>query len=90
MTTPTYRVEYRSTANPHNSMAWDCRRHGRPTDANLEKWRVAYNASFEPDGCNWHVSVATGVVLHISRAMIVRQATGTIVARTSMPMFEVA
>jgi hypothetical protein len=83
--TPKYRVEVR-TNNPAVGLtpfAWQ----GRPTQAKLEAWRQQYNASFQLGGVNAHVS--TEVVLHIVSAKIVHQATGRVVAETTMPMFEV-
>lgn len=91
--TPTFRVEYRDNTNAQilsfNPMAWDCKMDGRPTVANLEKWRQGYNKSFNPGGVNFHVSKEIGVIIHISNAKLIRQSTGEVVAETAMPMFEV-
>jgi hypothetical protein len=70
------------------SMIWD-KRDGRPTEENLEKWRRDYNRSFNPGGSNWHVSEAVGHVIHISKARIVRQKSGQVVATVRASMFEV-
>ena len=86
--TPTYRVEVQ--ANTRMDMfSWDCKVNGRATETNLENWRQAYNASFGPGGVNWHVSEASGVVVHISKARLIRQRTGEVVAETNAPLFEV-
>lgn len=71
------------------SMCWDSKRDGKPTDANLEKWRQAYNRSFNPKGGNFHVSKAAGVIIHINRARIIHQKSSQVVATTTAPMFEV-
>jgi hypothetical protein len=84
--TPTYRVVYRdNTSLNWRTMAW----RGKASAERLEQWRLGYNKSFNPGGVNWHVSKGLGVVVHISHARIVRQATAQIVAETKMPMFEV-
>ena len=89
--TPTYRVEFKDNTSGHywNQQSWDCRQDGTPTEANLEQWRIRYNASFQSDGINFHCSKSLGKVIHISEARLVRQATGQIVVATRMPMFEV-
>lgn len=90
--TPTYRVEAAVNVLGFSFFGWDCRINGRPTVKNAEKWRRATNESFQPNGVNWHVSQATGVVPHITQVRIVAQKgprTGEVVAETKMPMFEV-
>jgi hypothetical protein len=62
---------------------------GRASAKRLEQWRRDYNKSFNPGGVNWHVSQAIGVVLHISHARLVHQATGATVAQVTMPTFEI-
>ena len=88
--TPTYRVEVRANVNMGTTYTWDGKIHGRANEANLEKWRKALNASFQPKGVNWHVSDSLGVVPHICRATLIRQRTGEVVAEVTAPMFEVA
>lgn len=85
--TPTYRVEYHTNVDGSmvHTMCWS----GRATEARLEDWRKTYNRSFQPDGCNAHLSTARGVVLHITKARLVHQRSNKVVARTQMPMFEV-
>jgi hypothetical protein len=91
--TPTFRVEYHD--NPftavelhvRDSFAWKAS-YGRPTAANLEKWRTAMNKSYAAGGVNEHISNMLGYVVNISAARIVRQATGEVVATYSAPMFE--
>jgi hypothetical protein len=84
---PIYRVEYQDygSRTAWHSMCWK----GRATAARLEQWRRDYNKSFNPGGVNWHVSQSLGYVLHITKARLVHQATGTPVAFVNMPMFEV-
>ena len=86
--TPTFRVEYQDNTGS-NHMAWHSKRDGRPTVANLEKWRQEYNKSFNIDGVNFHASMHCGVIIHINKAKLIRQSTGEVVAETVMPVFEV-
>ena len=90
--TPVYRVEYATNARGvhHTAMVWDCKRYGKPTRANLIKWREGYNKSFEPGGVNEHCSNAVGYIIWINRARIIRQKTDEVVAEFVAPMFEVA
>jgi hypothetical protein len=95
--TPTFRVEYRTNLLAMNKIASDClsnvdgrrvlmmawRRHdGRPTMANLERWRRLWNESFKT--VNRHLAPD-----HINWARLVRQSTGEIMCETTMPTFEV-
>ena len=84
--TTTYRVEYNTNldGNMVQTMCWK----GRATQARLEDWRRTYNRSFQPGGCNAHLATERGV-LHITKARLVLQESGVVVARTEMPMFEV-
>jgi hypothetical protein len=90
-----YTIEYRDQSRAWNWCVWHVTggpnrtANGRPTDANAERWRVAMNKSFQRGGTNAHLSEARGYVPHISAVRIVHQATGRIVARATMPMFEV-
>ncbi len=86
--TPKYRVEYRDQAG-HYHMAWHHKRDGVANADNLEKWRKTYNRSFQHDGTNAHIAQARGTIPHISRAELILQKTGAIVAQVTMPMFEV-
>ena len=86
--TPTYRVEVRLNTGYMTPSAWNCKQDGRPTEANLEKWRKELNASFQPDGVNGPRN-DTDTVIHIISAKIIRQRTGEVVSETTMPMFEV-
>lgn len=97
VTTPTYRVEYRTNqqamgkvaASPSNvdgkavqMMGW--RKHyGKACKTSLEGWRKTFNESFAPGGSNSHICD------HINWARIVHQKTGRVVAEVTMPMFEV-
>jgi hypothetical protein len=92
--TPTYRVEYRDNTmtrwtTPPHWLTYDSKRHGRPSNAKAEAIRVSLNASFGPDGVNFHVSQAAGVVIHVTKLWIVRQADGEVVGAATAPMFEV-
>lgn len=93
--TPKYRVECHddpfapvrlSAAHSH---AWVVKEKGRPTDANLAKWRRAVYDSMCAGGVNEHVSKARGYIPVISHARIVEQKTGEVVAEFTAPNFEV-
>jgi len=91
-TTSTYRIEAAANVAGFSFFGWDCKTYGRPTTQNAEKWRRATNESFQPEGVNWHISQAWGVVPHITQVRIVAQKgprAGQVVAETRMPMFEV-
>jgi hypothetical protein len=94
--TPTFRVEYHDNPfakvdlNVRHSFSWNTKAYGRPTNANLEKWRTAMNKSYAAGGVNEHVSEMLGYAVSISAAQIVRQASGEVVATYTAPMFEVA
>ena len=83
--TPTFVVDYQDQLGWHRSV-WTS---GAPTEANLEKWRVALNASMKLGSCNEHVSLSLGFMPHCSKAIIRNQKTGNLnVATVRMPMFE--
>lgn len=92
--TPTFRVEFHD--NPfapvnlglHRCMTWNTKIWGRPTAANLEKWRNKMNEGFAPGGCNAHISEERGYTVRVSHARIVRQSNRDVVAEYSAPMFE--
>ena len=94
---PKYRVEYQDNtqflpggvpAMYPKRAAWTVSQHGKPTDANLEKWRKAHNKCFLEGGVNYPSSCAEGVIIHTYRAWIVEQKTGKWVAETTAPPFE--
>lgn len=94
--TPTYRVEtFDNRMNVSlyqrrlESCAWNCKRDGRPTEANAEKYRQEMNKTFLPGGVNYHISESCGFTIHISTVWIIRQSTGELVAKAKAPMFEV-
>ena len=92
--TPTYRVEVveRRTASSNPAvtrMAWDCRSKGRPTDANLERYVLAYADSLKSGGVNVHLSESLGFMPIPHSARIVRQSTGQVVASWQAAMFQV-
>jgi hypothetical protein len=73
ITTPTYRVEYRTkflalgkiasdcASNVDGKrvciMAWRGKQDGRATEANLLGWAKGYNESFAPGGSNAHLAI---------------------------------
>jgi hypothetical protein len=90
ITTPTYRVEFYDNTSPYRqTMAWRGKSDGRANAANLESWRTGYNASFQHDGVNAHLARSLGKIPHIHTATLVHQASGRVIARVKMPMFEV-
>lgn len=88
--TPTYRVEFKDNTSGKywNSQSWESKAYGQPTDTNLESWRQRYNKSFGIEGVNFHCSRSVGFIIHIHTARLIRQATGEIIATTTMPAFE--
>jgi hypothetical protein len=46
-------------------MSWNCRRDGRPTAANLQKFVESFEASTRPGGVNAHLGATT-----VTKAMI--------------------
>ena len=86
-TIPTYVVHYRDQQGL-KIVAWTTKTNGRPTEANLEKWRKAMNASMQIGGVNEHISRSLGFIPHVSHAEIHNQRTGAAVCAVRMPMFE--
>ena len=86
-TIPTYVVHYRDQQGL-KIVAWNTKTNGRPTVANLERWRKAMNASFQLGGCNDHVSRALGYIPHVSSAILRNQQLGQDVCTVKAPMFE--
>jgi hypothetical protein len=80
-----YRVVYLDQCGWH-SQGWK----GKASQSRLEDWRVAMNKSFQNGGNNEHLSQSAGVILHISKARVIRQSDNVVMAETAMPMFEVA
>lgn len=81
--TPTYRVEYRDQTGLH-SECWK----GRATAQRLEAWRQARNTSLGHGGVNYHLSLAVGLIVHVSWARLIRQSTREVVAEVRQPLFE--
>jgi len=88
-TTPTYRVEVKAN-RPMGMFAWDTRKglDGAATEANLERWRQSYNASFQVGGVNGP-RADSDIIIHISSAKLIRQSTGEVVAEVTGPAFEI-
>jgi len=82
---PTYYAKYRDQSGWHD-ISWK----GRATEAKAEKLRKTLNYSFNPGGCNYHVSKAVGYIIHVSEVKVVRNdRSGEVVAMAKAPMFEV-
>lgn len=100
--TPKYRVEYKTNGLTSadrlswKQMIWDVSAgpnrtgYGAPSVENLMRWRDKYNASFEPNGVNFHLSESAGFILRIFNCRIVNQRTGKVVIQYTAPMFEAA
>lgn len=74
--TPRYRVELRVPGFHFTPAGWDGKHCGRPSDASLRAYVLAFEASTQPGGINAHLGPTT-----IERARVVRQSDDTIVAR---------
>ena len=85
----TYRDNTMSPAMNDNWITYDSKRHGKPTDAVAENIRKKLNESFAPDGVNYHVSTARGVVIHVTKLKIIRQSDDAVMGEATAPMFEV-
>ena len=80
--TPTYRLEMEEQRLGSTSpAAWK----GRPTDANLERYVLAY----VDGGVNVHLSESLGYMPIPHAARVVRQSTGQVVASWKAAMFQV-
>ena len=89
-TIPTYYAQVKDNTGPNlHHMVWDCKRHGRPTAKNAERYRVSLNESFKLGGVNDHISKGYGFLVHTSEVRVVRNRTGEVVASAKAPMFEV-
>lgn len=86
--TPKYIALYRDNANlsKWNEIHWT--RKGKVNDAAAEDFRVMLNKSFDLNGCNFHVSKACGVIVHVLEVRVVNQKTKQVVAKATAPMFE--
>jgi len=98
-TTPKHVAVFKTNDKGHamTPFAWRPRaQHGRPGDGvanekNLAKFVAGYNASFEADGTNAHLSEAVGFTVWITHAAIYEnRAGGALVAEYNAPAFEVA
>ena len=87
--TPTFRAEVKANIGHYSSFSWDCKVNGRPSQKNVDSYRVHMNRSFAPGGVNDHISQSRGVIPHISEVKVIRQSTGEVVATSNAPMFEV-
>ena len=75
----------RAPRKPDFWVVWDARTCGRPTAANLEKWRTAFNQSLQPGGANEHLGDRAAINFEIE---IFDQRTRVTVCRFNPPMFE--
>jgi hypothetical protein len=89
-TTPTYRLEtprVYSVATGRlvhqTPTAWNVRRDGAPTDANLRSYVHGLEASTLQGGVNEHLGVT-----RVLAAQLVHQGTGAVVATYAPPAFE--
>jgi hypothetical protein len=71
-------------------MAWDTKRHGKPTAAKLERVVMEYAKSLEAGGCNAHISQALGYIPYPRWARVRRNVwDGHTVAEWKAAMFQV-
>lgn len=84
VTTPTFAVRIFVKDAVYSPTGWPCDRLGLPSDERLARYVQGYEDSTRPGGCNAHVGPET-----VTRARIIRQATGEIVASYTAPMFSV-
>lgn len=88
--TCTYRLEVWEGRNkPVTPMCWNSKGWGRPTKANLAKWVSKYIKSLQKGGANYHVSRSLGYIPVPTKAKIIRQKTGEVVATWLAPKFMV-
>lgn len=93
-TTFKYRIEEGSDKRGWKTFGgWRCadKGKGKPTDANLARWRNAMNASFLPGGVNHNKNYAdrySRTIPQVDGLRLVEQSTGRVVAVAPMPMFE--
>lgn len=66
--TPKYRVVIEGLGIA--SMCWDIKNYGRPSDANLERFVMAFVASLRPGGANAHLQSGTENLLFPTGARI--------------------
>jgi hypothetical protein len=76
--------------NPETCFTWDCKRYGRPTVANIEKWVMAFAKSLEVGGSNAHLSESLGYIPY-PRTVVVKynERNGVVVASWKAAMFQV-
>lgn len=91
--TPPYRIEYVAAYFRDRDHwekigmtpgGWDSKHYGKPTTANLERVIKSFELSSKPGGVNAHLGE-----MQVTRARIVRQKDGHIIAEYERPMFEV-
>lgn len=86
--TPRYSLTIDGNASA--CMAWDSKRNGKPSAANLEKWVMAYAKSLELGGANEHISKAEGFIPYPRRAEVrVNKPGGAIVAEWKAALFQI-
>jgi len=81
--TTKYQVRIAVPGYYYPPMNWNCRRDGRPTDANLREYVLNFEASTQPDGVNFHL----GVTVVPSASIRVNEYGGQIMAKYVAPMF---
>ena len=88
--TPKYRIEFLQTnGSAMTNQGWDCKRYGKPSEKNLEKFLDAYSNSTKIGGVNERISKSLGFIPVVSKARIVNQFTNDTVVEYNAPMFKV-
>lgn len=52
-----YQVTVTVPGRRYSPASWNCKRYGRPTEANLRKYVESFEASTRPGGCNAHLGI---------------------------------
>ena len=69
---------------------WDVKRHGKPTDTNVEKYVMSYAKSLEIGGCNEHISKLRGYIPYPRKAEVkYNYLGGSIVASWKAGLFQI-
>jgi hypothetical protein len=69
-------------------LSWDIKQYGRPNEANLEKYVLAFGKSLESGGTNAHLSESFGFIPYPTKAVIrYNHSHGEAVATWDAPTF---
>ena len=77
-----YQIRIEVPGAHYMPMSWNCKRSGRPTEANLRKWVIGFEASTLPGGCNAHL----GPEIVRKATVLLNDGSQTVVAEYSNPI----